>query len=115
MAPATTPRPPGSLTVPVLFGWQHIVTALLLLIAVAVICAVLGAAGSNARGRAEWQAFLDARSHGGEGPSTDPRDETAEPIRARVVSEAGPAKDRGQDAEGGAWPSLADGSTNPVR
>ncbi len=77
MAPATTPLPPGSMTVPPLFGWEHIVTVLLLLVALAVAFLVISAAGSNTRGRAEWQAFLDARSHGSGEPATDVGDESS--------------------------------------
>lgn len=79
MAPATTPPLPGSMTVPLLFGWEHVVTALLLLVAVAVAFFLMSAAGSNSSGRAEWQAFLDARSHESGGPATDLRDEPLAP------------------------------------
>jgi hypothetical protein len=51
------------MTVPFLFGWEHIGTAVLLVIALAVVFFVLAAAGRNVSERAEFQALLDARSH----------------------------------------------------
>jgi hypothetical protein len=71
MAPATTPPLPGSMTVPPLFGWEFIVVVLLLLVAFAVLFFVLSAAGRNVSERAEWQAWLDARSHEGAEPAMD--------------------------------------------
>jgi hypothetical protein len=69
MAPATTlPPPPGSMTVPPLFGWEFIVVVLLLLVALAVAFVVLSAAGRNVSERAELQAWLDARSQASEEP-----------------------------------------------
>ncbi|WP_448628619.1 hypothetical protein [Geodermatophilus sp. URMC 64] len=62
MAPVSTPPAPGSMTVPPLFGWETILTGLLLLIAVAVVALVVVAARAGASGRSEWQAALDARS-----------------------------------------------------
>ena len=82
MATVPTPPAPGSMTVPPLFGWEHILTVLVLLIAVAV--AYLGVAASRAgtSGRSEWQAWLDARSSrrrdAADGP-TDPYDRSADP------------------------------------
>ena len=53
------------MTVSFLFGWQHIFTGLVLLIALAVVfLLVLAAARGGRGGRSEWQAFLDARSGG---------------------------------------------------
>jgi hypothetical protein len=77
MAPAANPLPPGSMTVPLLFGWEHIVTGLLLLVVLAVAYFVISAAGSNTSERAEWQAFLDARSKVSGEPATDLRDESS--------------------------------------
>ncbi|MGZ4565451.1 MAG: hypothetical protein ACXVXR_01290 [Blastococcus sp.] len=76
MAPATTSPPPGSFTVPPLFGWEHILTALLVGIVLAVAFVVFAAAGSNMSERREWQAFLDNRSHRIGDPATDPGDDT---------------------------------------
>ena len=74
MDPATTPPPPGSMTVPPLFGWEFIVVVLLVLVALAVAFFVLAAAGRNESERAELQAWLDARSHGSRQPATDSSD-----------------------------------------
>jgi hypothetical protein len=78
MAPATTPPRPGSLTVPILFGWELIVVVLVVLVGLAVAFFVMAAAGRNVSERAEMQAWLEARSHRYEGP----RDESDEPIAA---------------------------------
>ena len=61
---------PGAMTVPFLFGWEHVMTALLLVIALAVVFFVLAAAGRNVSEQAEFQAWLDARSHGHIDPVT---------------------------------------------
>ena len=71
MAPATTPPRPGSMTVPLLFGWEFIVVVLLVLVALAVAFFLMAAAGRNVSERAELQALLDARSSGGREPATD--------------------------------------------
>jgi hypothetical protein len=62
MAPVPPAHPPGNMTVSFLFGWQHILTGLVLLIVLAAIFLLVLAAGRG--GRSEWQAFLDARSAG---------------------------------------------------
>jgi hypothetical protein len=60
MPPSVTTGDPGRMTVSFLFGWEHILAGLLVLIAVAVVfCVVLAAGRGN---RSEWQAGLDARS-----------------------------------------------------
>jgi NADH:ubiquinone oxidoreductase subunit 3 (subunit A) len=71
MAPATTPPPPGSMTVPPLFGWELITVVLLLFVALAVTFFVLSATGRNKSERRELQAWLDARSYGSGEPATD--------------------------------------------
>jgi len=48
------------MTVSFLFGWQHILTGLLLLLALAVLFGLVLAAGRG--GRSDWQAGLAARS-----------------------------------------------------
>ena len=78
MAPATTPLPPGSMTVPPLFGWEVIVVVLLLFVAVAATFFVLSAAGRNKSERRELQAWLDARSYGSGEPATNLGDD---PVR----------------------------------
>jgi hypothetical protein len=61
MAPATTP-PPGSMTVPPLFGWEGILTVVAILLIAAVTYLVILASRTSKDSRSEWQAFLDARS-----------------------------------------------------
>lgn len=63
------------MTVSFLFGWQHILTGLLLLIALAVVFFAVLAAGRG--GRSDWQAGLEARSRRHEDVPAD--DEPAEP------------------------------------
>jgi|tagenome__1003787_1003787.scaffolds.fasta_scaffold20901095_2 hypothetical protein len=60
MAPVPPARSPGSMTVSFLFGWQHILTGLVLLLVLVAIFLLVLAAGRG--GRSEWRAFLDARS-----------------------------------------------------
>jgi len=48
------------MTVSFLFGWQHILTGLLLLLVLAVLFFAVLAAGRGSR--ADWQAGLQARS-----------------------------------------------------
>ncbi|GAA3168269.1 hypothetical protein GCM10010531_21380 [Blastococcus jejuensis] len=62
MDPAPTPPPPGNLTVPPLFGWEEIVTVLGIVIAGAAAFLVIAAIATAWTGRAEWRAYLDARS-----------------------------------------------------
>jgi hypothetical protein len=50
------------MTVSFLFGWQHILTGLVLVIFVAVLFLLLLGSGVGRSGRAEWRADLDARS-----------------------------------------------------
>ena len=79
MAPATTPAP-GSMTVPPLFGWEVILTGLVLLVLVAVVFLAFGATRAGRTDRSEWQAWLDARS-GSRGPEAERHDESVEPAR----------------------------------
>ena len=50
------------MTVPPLFGWEHILIALAIIVLAAVAGLVLLAAGRGASARKEWQAWLDGRS-----------------------------------------------------
>jgi hypothetical protein len=50
------------MTVPPMFGWEDILTVLVVTIVVGVAFLVIGAALASLGGRGEWQAFLDARS-----------------------------------------------------
>ena len=53
------------MTVSFLFGWQHILTGLVLLIALAALFLLVLAAGRGGRaGRSEWRAYLDSRTPG---------------------------------------------------
>ncbi len=72
MAPVTPP-PPGSPTVPLLFGWQHVMVVLVVLVVVAVGCLVLMAAGPARHDRSELEALLRARSTRRPDPAGDPR------------------------------------------
>jgi hypothetical protein len=82
MAPVTPARDPGSMTVSFLFGWQHILTGLVLLIVVAVLFLLVLGSGVGRSGRAEWRAELDARSRSHRNPTVEPYDDGAEPVRA---------------------------------
>jgi len=68
------------MTVPPLFGWEVILTGLLLLIAVAVVFLVIAVLRTGSSGRSEWQAWLDARSRSHRDPAPDPHDRSAEPF-----------------------------------
>ncbi len=81
MAHVSSPPAPGGMTVPLLFGWEHILAVLLVLVAVAVVFLVIGATGAGGNERSEWQAWLDARSVRRRDPATDPRGEPTEPSR----------------------------------
>jgi hypothetical protein len=67
------------MTVSFLFGWQHILTGLLLLIALAVVFFLALAAGKG--GRSDWQEGLAARSRRLEEP-TDADDAPVESSRS---------------------------------
>jgi len=78
MAPDVNPPLPGSMTVPPLFGWEHIMTALVLVGALAVAFLLLAAARAAGSGRSEWQAWLDARSSTFDEQATEPHEDPAE-------------------------------------
>jgi len=65
------------MTVSFLFGWQHILTGLVLLIVVAVLFLLVLGSGVGRSGRAEWRAELDARSRGHRNPAGEPYDDGA--------------------------------------
>jgi hypothetical protein len=50
------------MTVPLWWGWQHILIALLVVIVLAVAALVLLAAGTGGSARSDWRAWLDERS-----------------------------------------------------
>ena len=62
MAPAPSPHVPGNMTVSFLFGWQGLVTLLVVVIAVGVGFLLVSAARSTKDTRAEWQDYLGSRS-----------------------------------------------------
>jgi hypothetical protein len=68
------------MTVSFLFGWQHILTGLVLLIVVAVVFLLVLGSGVGRGVRSDWQAELDARSRRHRIPAIDPDDATAEPV-----------------------------------
>jgi hypothetical protein len=81
VANTTTPLPPGSMTVPPLFGWELILTGLLVLVVVAVAFLLLGATGTGRDERSDWEAWLDARSRVRGDAAADPRDLPVQPVR----------------------------------
>jgi len=62
MTPVPTPPPPGSMTVPPLFGWEHIAIVVALVVIAGVVGLVLLGAGRAQSGRSDWEAWLDGRS-----------------------------------------------------
>jgi hypothetical protein len=50
------------MTVPLLFGWEHVLIALVLIVLAAVVALVLLAAGRGGGSREDWQEWLDGRS-----------------------------------------------------
>jgi hypothetical protein len=81
MASVPSPRLPGSMTVPPLYGWEDILTVLTVLVVVAVVFFLAAAAGRSVDDRAEWQASLDARSGRRRNPEPDPPDGPDDPHR----------------------------------
>lgn len=78
MAPAPTPPLPGSLTVPPTFGWEEILTVLVLVVVVAVAFLVAGVVAASMTERREWQAWLEARPSRQAQPVLDPDDRFAD-------------------------------------
>ena len=62
MAPDPTAPLPGSMTVPPLFGWEIILTVLVVLIGVAVAFFLASVSGTAVDHRSDWESWLDARS-----------------------------------------------------
>jgi hypothetical protein len=50
------------MTVPPLFGWEHVLIAMVLVVLAAAVGLALLAAGKGRSARNEWQAWLDGRS-----------------------------------------------------
>lgn len=64
MTDVPAPLPPGSLTVPLWFGWGEVGLVLLLVLAVGLAAFAALAAGYGGSGRSEFDAWLDGRSTG---------------------------------------------------
>ena len=79
MATSVPTGDPGSMTVSFLFGWQHILVGLVVVIALAVLFFVVLAAGRGQR--SDWQADLAARSRRLPDLSADQDEETASQVR----------------------------------
>ena len=72
MAPAPTPLPPGSMTVPPWFGWEAVAVAVALLLLAGVVFLLVTATRAGAGRRDEWRALLEARSTGRPDPAGHP-------------------------------------------
>ena len=62
MTAAPTPLPPGSMTVPPLFGWGEVALVVALVVLVGLAAFVALAAGRATSSRSEFEAWLEARS-----------------------------------------------------
>ena len=56
------PPPPGSMTVPMWFGWEAVAGVVVALLVAGVVFLLVGAARVSAGQRDEWRALLEARS-----------------------------------------------------
>ncbi|NYJ08269.1 hypothetical protein [Petropleomorpha daqingensis] len=65
------------MTVPPLFGWEHVLIGLVVVALAGVVGLVLLAVGRAGSERDEWQAFLDGRSARGRDQSADTSTSTA--------------------------------------
>lgn len=72
MAAPITPPLPGSMTVPLWYGWEAVLGVLLLAVLGAVVFFLVTASGSDSNQRSEWQAFLAARSGATDDGDADP-------------------------------------------
>jgi hypothetical protein len=64
MAPDSTLPDFGRMTVPPLFGWQILLTGVVVVLLVGMVAFVLLATGRADSSRSEWEAWLAARSTG---------------------------------------------------
>jgi hypothetical protein len=74
MANIAVTADPGDLTVPLLSGWGHLATALVLLVVLVLAVAVVAAARAGRGDRAEWQEWLAARPRPAVDPSGEPEE-----------------------------------------
>jgi hypothetical protein len=70
------------MTVPPLFGWEVILTVLVLLIGVAVAFFLASVSGTAADHRSEWESWLDARSRRRPDPARRRPQPVADPVTA---------------------------------
>ena len=62
MTAAPTPLPPGSMTVPMLFGWGEVALVVARGVLIGVAAFVALAAGRAPSGRSEFESWLEGRS-----------------------------------------------------
>ena len=80
MALATTAPAPGSMTVPFLFQWEAVLTVVVLAVVLAVAVLVRWATRPGAEERADWEAWLSARSR--RSGTDSPQDLPGGPVRS---------------------------------
>ena len=90
MTPAPTAPLPGSMTVPLLFGWELILVGLLVVVLAGLVALVLLAAGRARSERDEWQAFLESRSARHRGQRLDQSADTSTSTVATEPTTAAP-------------------------
>ena len=78
MAPELTPLPPGSMTVPPLFGWQEIATLLVLVAVLGIAFLVVATARAGSGERSEWEAWRHGRSRRDQDPASAPQGPAAD-------------------------------------
>ena len=78
MAPDPTPPMPGDMTVPPLFGWEFLLTVVVVVAVVAAVVLVQGLLRAGGTERAEWQAWLESRSGRRPTPGRAPADDAAD-------------------------------------
>lgn len=92
MAPDPTsldPLDPGSMTVPPLFGWEHIVAVLALMAVIGAAFLLHSVARGASQGRSDWQSWLDARSSRAPSPEAA-QDRAAQEIHPSRLAFRGP-------------------------
>jgi hypothetical protein len=71
MTSDATPAP-GSMTVPLLHGWQGLVVLLVAVVVVAVAFLMIGVMRSEGTSSSEWESWLESRSLGGSAHRDEP-------------------------------------------
>lgn len=100
MEPDPSLLDPGRMTVPPLFGWEHIVLVLAVVAVVGLAYLLNSVARGSAQERSDWQSWLEARSSRPGVPVDEVREPAAEPIHPSRLA-VPPAQD-GADATTGA-------------